>query len=487
MITVVIADDEKIIRAGIKKILTAAFDQQLELLEAKNGQDAYTLCQTQHVHILITDIRMPVMDGVQLMGKVSTLSVRPDVIVLSGYEEFSYARAAITNGASAYLLKPIDKADFLKEVQKLMDKNNQHKRMQNEEAFKRIINGTERTAHFEIDTSFIAKGVVCMAVYGSNSEHILEDFIKKSGGYILETRYGCTSLLVPEHEAPLLPHEAGGEQLCIGISQRVTSCFDLKKIKQTAFVALLGSFFAGEGNSEHKKQCGLYFFEAPSEEDFDFSRIDNEYEKCVSYMQLLHAEKVRLQLTVLFSFADIPLAVRPRALHYLYTKITLNLFNRFPSYTKEDAYLHAKEAMIENIMQAASLEEWQKYVTDYILYMMSLLKKQNADLPYIKEALDFLNKHFTDPELTMAMVSNYVSVNYTWFSQRFKEHTGLTFNDYVHRLRIAEAKRLLETGRYRIYEVAAKSGFKDPKHFMKTFKEDTGLKPSEWKNFLQKY
>ena len=80
----------------------------------------------------------------------------------------------------------------------------------------------------------------------------------------------------------------------------------------------------------------------------------------------------------------------------------------------------------------------------------------------------------------MAMVANQVSVNYTWFSEKFKEHTGVNFNEYLKRLRIDEAKKLLEKGTYKVYEVAERCGFSDVKYFMKIFREETGMSPTEW-------
>ena len=118
MITVVLADDEKLIRAGLKKILLDSIDIPLEIIEAKNGEEALELCKEKQPEILITDIRMPVMDGVELMKNISELDevMRPAIIVLSGYDDFSYAKAAIQSGALSYILKPVDKKELITAV-----------------------------------------------------------------------------------------------------------------------------------------------------------------------------------------------------------------------------------------------------------------------------------------------------------------------------------------------------------------------------------
>ena len=137
--------------------------------------------------------------------------------------------------------------------------------------------------------------------------------------------------------------------------------------------------------------------------------------------------------------------------------------------------------MIESIFEYSHLQEWKDSIRDYTLYLSALLKADTKESPYITGALEYRKTHFTK-NINMAMVANQVSVNYTWFSEKFKEHTGVNFNEYLKRLRLEEAKRLLEKGCYKVYEVAERSGFSDVKYFMKQFREETGLSPTEWSN-----
>ena len=110
---------------------------------------------------------------------------------------------------------------------------------------------------------------------------------------------------------------------------------------------------------------------------------------------------------------------------------------------------------------------------------MELLRNQQGKYAYITKAIAYINEHYKD-EITMATVANYVSMNYTWFSEKFKEQMGVNFNDYLKRFRMERAKHLLEKGTYKVYEVAEKCGFKDVKHFMKTFREMNGMSAGEW-------
>ena len=139
MITIVIADDEKLIRAGLKKILQQELDIPLHIIEAKNGQEALRAIQEHGAELLITDIRMSVMDGIELMKRIQTLEHRPEMIVLSGYDDFSYARAAIQNKVSSYLLKPVDKKELITAVNSAIISSQKELKRRNESILKNII------------------------------------------------------------------------------------------------------------------------------------------------------------------------------------------------------------------------------------------------------------------------------------------------------------------------------------------------------------
>nr|MCR5765853.1 response regulator [Treponema sp.] len=118
MIEILIADDEKLIRAGIAKMISKSIENiELKIVEAKNGQEALETCKTDEPQVLITDIRMPIMDGVELMKNVSALENKPKIIVLSGFDDFVYAKSAIQNGALSYILKPVDKTELINAVE----------------------------------------------------------------------------------------------------------------------------------------------------------------------------------------------------------------------------------------------------------------------------------------------------------------------------------------------------------------------------------
>ncbi|MBR3548561.1 MAG: response regulator, partial [Treponema sp.] len=172
MFKILLADDEKTIRAGIKKIILTNVNEEVSILEARNGDEAFTLCTSELPDLLITDIRMPGTDGVALMQKVSSLATKPYMIVLSGYDDFSYAKAAITSGALAYVLKPVDRDEFISAVNKGIQLARDSRKKMNESLMQEIASNSDESP-LSFPREQFPKGLYCLAVNGSKTKETL--------------------------------------------------------------------------------------------------------------------------------------------------------------------------------------------------------------------------------------------------------------------------------------------------------------------------
>jgi len=470
MISIVIADDEKLIRAGISKIIRDNIEVPLEINEAKNGAEALELCKTEHPNVLITDIRMPILDGVELMKSVSHLEVKPAIIVLSGFDDFVYAKAAIQNGALSYILKPVDKKELISAVQQAISAYQKEQQKNNESALRTIMNEGRINNQTGIDNSKFPNGYYCLCVMGKQSKKEIESTFDSSDYYVLESKKEFECIIIPREKKLILDSKASVIQQIIGVSNSSDNLSTLRTYKKQAFIAMLNYFF-------QPVQHLFYFAEDIS---LDYSKIDEAYEHCLANLNISSTEEIQKQINKLFDFDAWSEKEKPYVLEYLYNRICSSLFVRYPVHTQNDSYLQLKSIMIENIWQYGRLEEWTHCVMDYFIYLSALLKQENVESPHIEKALEYIHQNFSK-NINMAMVANQVNINYTWFSEKFKEHTGVNFNEYLKKLRIDEACRLLEKGCYKIYEVAERSGFSDPKYFTKIFKESTGISPAEWK------
>ncbi len=501
MITILIADDEKLIRAGLKKILLENLNIPLEILEAKNGQEALELCQKKNPQLLITDIRMPVMDGVELMKKLKDLTKQPAIIVLSGYDEFSYAKAAIQSGALSYILKPLDKKELINTVNSAIMDSIKDEKTENEKKLKEIFQNGRVNPKEKLPEILVKNGLHCITIYGPNAESMLDRVMENKRYYVLESTRNGICIVYPFDGNEVQFNTKILENYIVGVSSSADDYSMLRTLRKQAIIASLQAFFyTDDGFQRKSKNCGIFYYD-DIEVTSDFQEIDQNYERMISSCDISTSEDLQIKLLDLFKpFGNLentdrkkdsfiipengktpsnPGKINAQKLYYLYTKIRSNMFTRYPGYTDSDMYLHLKSIMIESIFDYNNLSEWMGSIRDYIIYLAALLKNDTKQSPYITEALEYIKTHFTK-NINMAIVANQVSVNYTWFSEKFKEGTGVNFNEYLKRIRMEEAKKLLKTGLYKVYEVAQRSGFSDVKYFMKQFREETGMSPTEW-------
>ena len=477
MIEILIADDEKLIRAGIAKMISKSIENiELKIVEAKNGQEALEICKTDEPQVLITDIRMPIMDGVELMKNVSALETKPKIIVLSGFDDFVYAKSAIESGALSYILKPVDKNELIKAVEQAITEFRKSEKQRTEDTLKNIINDGRVSEGSQFSDSDFVNGYYCVNIIGPHCKKAVAQVLENVKYYSLESKKNFENIIIPLEAEFLIKSDFTLSNFTIGISALSKNIASLRFYKKQAFTAVLQSFFV-----EDKK--GIFRYDETvslNEDTLDFTNLNDKCERCFSKLSVSTPEEIQKCINGFFEFKDEDQNLCAEQLNFIYTKITENLFGRFSIYTQNDLYLDLKGIMIENILQYSTLAEWKKNVTDYAIYLSELLKKNNVEYPFIDEALAYIKSNF-NKNINMAMVANEVSVNYTWFSEKFKEHIGMNFNEYIKKLRLDEACRLLEKNIYKVYEVAERSGFGDVKYFMKTFKEATGLTPSEWK------
>jgi Response regulator containing CheY-like receiver domain and AraC-type DNA-binding domain len=479
MITIIIADDEKLIRAGIKKMLKDAFGDVVSVLEAKNGKEAYELTRTEQPDVIITDIRMPEMDGVELMRKLSAAEHKPAIIVLSGYDDFTYAKAAISSGALSYILKPVDTRELINSVNSAITAAHKEEKERSERALRTIMTEGYVDTDAELHGCKFSNGMYCVSVCGKHCSEALSSMLNQVQYYTLEKKKDFTCLVIPREALYLVETGVSMSPFIVGISSAADNVMEIRTLRRESYSALMQFFFSTTGR-QTTHGAGVYYY-TEKNTVADFSDIDARYEKCIGCLDILSTEDVQKALDSMFDFSSFLLEQRAECLRYLYEKIVNNLFKHYPGYSDSDMYLRLKGIMIENIWHSDALSEWKGYVSDYTVYLAVVLKRHSEPYPFITKAIDYINKHYKE-NINMSVVANYVSVNYSWFSEKFKEQIGVNFNEYLKRLRLEEAERLLEKGCYKVYEVAERSGFGDVKYFMKTFRASTGMSPTEWKN-----
>ena len=463
---ILIAEDEKFIRLGLKTMVQRSPIPVGEILEARDGEEALAILREHPVDLLITDIRMPKMDGIQLVGQLDTMGRRPMVLVVSGYDDFSYAVEMLRSGASDYLLKPVERERLYEALEKLEEQFRRQQAADEEQGQQArhtlrqlMLEPCGGGPEWEKLSARCADGFFpghyvgfCAGECGAP----LPEVVLSLRGTGRELFYAAPQEAA-ERLAGALPLPAGRSEVCQGLEQ-------LHQCYRQAHAAWQRSFFSGTLcvapietpntpiAATARELAGLVGL-SRGQEVIRLLRTEaqgvSQGEKSPAAFAQLCADLVR-QMNASYQ-SLIELAGTPERFADLWD---------FPSC---QCYLEELERWMDAFCGKAA-EEFSDFEN-----------KQK-----IRQGVQYIQQHFREP-LNMAVVSNHVSMNYSLFSLLFKQYTGGNFVSYLQKLRIDEAKRLLEATDRRVNEIGRNVGFSDEKHFLKVFKSAVGMSPTEYR------
>ena len=480
MNTVLVVEDEKLIRQGIATMIKRTGVPVGEVIECANGLQAMEVLREKKVDVMFTDIRMPKMNGIELVQAMQELSDPPLTVAVSGYDDFSYAVDMMRQGVREYILKPVER-DKLKEVMEKLEEELSKRRdeeKKTEHAGKKLIKYLlmdDDASEEDLDTiSRILKAkagdkyfcfVTCEV---DPALSLLPDIEPVSGIdgmeiYILgEDRKNSFEENLSENRKRF---DSYG-----GMSDLCTAPTDLKREYMKARERREDSFCRNVAYFSEKKELSV------PQALLDNGKKLCEKEAVSARVQLIgtgRTEDLLKEWNAFFTAvkrgqivgADFAKAMEDFAGEYLFVykkKVPAELLSPF-SYLNLDGYVEAFLKFVEK----AGNEHDPAFDGDQTKH------KMEAAIKYIRD-------NYTS-DLNMAVVSNEVSMNYSFFSTAFKNYTGTNFVNFIRDLRVNEAKRLLTETDLRIYEIASKVGYDNDKHFMKSFKLSVGVSPREYR------
>lgn len=466
MNTILIAEDEKFIRKGLVTMVRRSGVPVERILEARDGEEALELPHQNPVDLLITDIRMPKLDGIGLASRLGELDHQPMVLVISGYDDFSYAVEMLRNGAFDYLLKPVERERLYEALEKL-EGQYQKKRARQEEEGQQALRAL-RHLMLEQDTE--------SPEWREQAGRCREGFFP--GPYAGFCAGECSQ---PLPEGMLCLHAVGGlslyaapqeraEELAallpapVGRSGIYTGPESLHLCYQEARRAWQQSFFAGEPRGELPPQM-FQPLSVTVEQLTGLAGLSRGQE----LLQLLSGEGARAARG----------EVDPEKVAELCARFAGRLGRDFSQFIGQGEEPRRFAVLWD-------FPDWAQYLDalgQWLEGFCGRTAQEFADYENkqkIRQAAQYIQRHFREP-LSMTVVSNHVSMNYSLFSLLFKQYTGVNFSGYLQELRINEAKRLLEETDWRVNEICRRAGFSDDKHFLKVFKAAVGFSPTEYR------
>lgn len=482
-----------------------------------SASEAMAYCMEHPPALVITDICMPVMSGMEFTKNLRAVHPEVRVVLLTGYDDFTYAREGIRLGVVEYLSKPVD----LDEVRNLVAGEKARWEQQCTEREKQIAENARyrrslpamrsqwlknaRSAQpptreslqkdfAGMEIPLQAERLLPVAVricQGEESDTDLMRYaVENIGCEIISAQFPCITIATGDAELLVLANYVGSSLLettykmtrCV--QQWQEACRENLHLTFTAGIGLPAAkaqeLFIATAEAEKARERELFLGEGSiipvmdwqHTEDVDSALPAVQTEILKALLQKRYeyaAELVNEYIRTLYSreSAD-PLLLREQMLAFL-----LRIYHE----GRAERCLHV-ETLIDQFGQVHTIEQYREQLLGLISYITG--SRDEGGATGVAEVKHYIDEHYSD-EITLKTMSELVHLSPAYLSYAFKEEFGINFNDYLTAVRIEQAKRLLTQTDLKVYEVCAKVGYKDKKYFTDLFKKHTGMLPRDWK------
>lgn len=499
MYNVLIVDDEFWVRKWLKTVISK-FSLPLKVVECcENAEGAIHCLQTEEIHIIITDINMPITDGLELIRKIKGKNEnQPKVIIVSGYDDFSYAKEAIELEVMGYLLKPIDKNELKEVLEKTI---------------------FEISHMLEIDHANVEKVLLALSNEYTNQQYTqlssllcrLNLFNKPYCYGILQTKdTKQPSMTIEELRYTLEKYLFTNK---IFMWQRDQYTFELLVINLSAKAEvfntyirdmILNEFVLGISTTYYGYQeinqaidearDNLITNMAIMSTDWEEATMLSVQELYMAFLSVIRNHNKRevkeytLKATAIFSQDDYNLAGCQNFYFVVVGEVIKYITDRFKQ-NKDDQCLFLirqgyefsiKISKIYNIYTISNMYE------DYMLQVIDHLKiHESSGIIDIVNKVEVMIQENYATDINLGSIADDFDINPSYLSKKFKEYVGSNFVDYLTSVRIKQAKNLLRDTRISIKEVSALVGFREAKYFSKVFVSTVGERASEYRTRMQ--
>ncbi|MDD2534770.1 MAG: response regulator [Eubacteriales bacterium] len=534
MIKVLVVEDEASICALIINLINWIPDE-LELVgTASNGVEGYASIVELKPDLVITDIRMPGLSGLELIEKVKQNNLDPMFIIISGHKEFDYARNAIKFGVEDYLLKPIKRDELNNTLKKIIAKHQDILNQVNHQSdinsklaqsiqvirrdrlFRYFYHPDVSVAHKEsvllegndfnfqegkfrtllvstddIDDSFLAenKSNVALETLCDGIQTCLEkqtfvcEYALDGSIAAFLINYSSDLHVITEVRAELIEKIINQEykyecfKFCMAVGEETDS---LQKLERST----LSANFALKHRLDNKDVTLI------NAEDFPSSEIKTEYQlpekdksEFIRFVTTLNASGINL-----FVNAFVQNLLNSEKTAYL----LYDVCDAFIDLTRQSIIASGLDQSNDNALPATLIKQKlrntrsSKKLLEFTLqFIENQIKeifdsKEQQEIQPIKFTKQYMNEHFNEP-ITLEHIARELFLNPVYLGALIKNKTGTSFTNWLLSIRIEKAKELLKTTRFSIYEVAEMVGYSDSKHFSKLFLKHEGIKPIEYR------
>ena len=504
---VVVVEDEIRIREGLCKLINKIFPELEIVGSAENGQEGLACIEKFNPALVITDIRMPVMDGLDMLTRVQEKGLFPKVIVLTAYSEFSYAQQAVRLGVKDYLIKPIVVQEFVQVI-------------------KRIQQLCEQEEKRTPDVMGNLENVVSGIIHGTSViNDQMKDFLACKYNIPKDTK--MLELLIYMGELFEEKHKRKCEEIRILLEQEKKVPFCMVDLEYDKSILVLIYGYGNRQEFERWYQNRILLQKRDENEKkisygmteiAGIDEIRDGYQKLLPYMDwtivlgddvlISYPKTTKVQTEVCVYPVDLenqlkvaictgekdkiikvvdkfekyfengkvfsPKAIKESYVRFLWAFINIAKEVRIIDYVKID-----QRKILDQIMTAKTKYELNNCCVGLLNMIIEEKETEVINLA-VKKAQSMIHEFYADG-ITLGEIADRLNMTQEYLGSQFHKEVGESFSVYIRNYRLSKAKELLIGTQLKQYEVAERVGYTDAKYFARVFKENTGLSPAEYR------
>lgn len=537
----IIVDDEYSTRNGLKVCMDWE-KYGIEVVgEAENGKKGLELVERVNPDIVITDVKMPIMNGIEMAKQLKARNSNVKIVFVSGYDDIEYLKIAMKMDAIDYILKPVNLAELSEVIEKIMTMSKMEKNQKDmlyrmneklhlsmpllREKFliQLIQDGEWERTSLERRVSFLDLHLPYCSLYCSliisidNPRTVFELISEKEtelitfsilnicqelvdfhlGGYVFEHKRGEFVLIVA------MPDKEGIEAIFPLINELKASLSGFLKrfitISMTIGVGSAVDQLSGISESyamaseaiEQKLYLGknqiITFDVMASNKSVDFRAINEKVEALLSLLKTANTSIIFRHLDELFDDLVSNRVLNHKDCQRIWMQMLLNISQFLSEFGIHSDQLGQQESEIwEHLNRIETLDDMKRGLKDYIAVVCTYVeeRKEKKTNEVVQDIMRIIEDNYQS-NLTIAEIATQVYLSQTYICLLFKQETGVTINEYITRVRMEKSKLLLTNTNAKLADVSYSIGYSEPSYFSKQFRKYTGMNPSEYRELHQ--
>lgn len=501
MYRILVVDDEFEERDGIK-MLIQKLNYPFKVVQAENGEQALLKIRKEKIDVLLTDIKMPFLNGIELIDAIRAEGFSPICVISSAYGEFEYAQSAISLGVTEYLLKPIELERFrelfdsltnlCKKREKAFQEEMQREKdivdMENYKLERLILQFLEsectpETLPYLLNQAFDGRRFIPILISSFSLMHNLEQDL---GGLL-----GEDMLVVHKNDSQMLlimftNLKTAKDKELMNKCEKIVSISKQKYFTEIFLIvgSNLGSFLALKKEyDEMQEQLDYQFFVTEStilfhDKDYFLKKesdmIPLYLEKVYNCARISDFAVMKSEIKMIFSYVEEQTGFSSIYIKYTFTEVLKQI-------CKLSSFNINLAKTVECIYEAKSIEEVQLMVMEVLDNLSEIPESAGPENRLVNMTKQYINEHYRNSSLSISLISEQLDVSAAYLSTIYKKNTGKQLVKYITQIRMEKAKELLQQTNMKIADVAANVGYLNIPYFTVVFRNQTGTSPGKYR------